>query len=197
MDEVAARFVREVWSTWQAGGWLMLGLAGLSLAIYYAVAEQWRESNRWPVRELLALDEGSIAAFSRMPNEIRGILEASRDDRELVRWFGWLRRQTLQRIDRRLAYLSILVSAAPMTGLLGTVSGLLTTFRGLSAEPGPLADAGSIGIHEAMVTTQTGLIIAIPAFVFTFVLQGRRETWAAAITHVESVALRRMRREAA
>jgi biopolymer transport protein ExbB len=60
-------------------------------------------------------------------------------------------------------YLSIIGATAPMLGLLGTVSGMIKAFQtiGRAGMGKPEDLAGNIG--EALVTTATGLIIAIPA----------------------------------
>jgi len=68
-------------------------------------------------------------------------------------------------------YLSIIGGTAPMLGLLGTVSGMIKAFSVISqggmGDPGKLA--GSIG--EALITTATGLVIAIPAMMAYFVFK--------------------------
>jgi len=60
-------------------------------------------------------------------------------------------------------YLSIIGATAPMLGLLGTVSGMIKAFQTIGAQGmgKPEALAGNIG--EALMTTATGLVIAIPA----------------------------------
>ncbi len=70
-------------------------------------------------------------------------------------------------------YLSIVSSIAPMVGMLGTVSGMISGFRVLMqmGMGDPSAMAGSIS--EAMITTAAGLIIAIPAMVFYFYFKSR------------------------
>ena len=65
-----------------------------------------------------------------------------------------------------------LVAVAPLLGLLGTVSGMMVTFDGLStmsffSQQGGIAG----GISEALLTTQAGLIIAVPAFIAARILQ--------------------------
>ena len=65
-------------------------------------------------------------------------------------------------LEKSLGLLGVLGSVAPFLGLLGTVTGLITTFGALTAlgsnEPRLLAG----GISEALITTQAGLIVAIP-----------------------------------
>lgn len=63
-------------------------------------------------------------------------------------------------------YLSIVATLSPMVGLLGTVSGMVKAFRNIAAQgmgkPELLAD----NISEALITTASGLIVAIPAMFF-------------------------------
>ena len=65
-------------------------------------------------------------------------------------------------------YLSIIGATAPMLGLLGTVSGMIKAFQTIGSKgmgkPQELAE----NIGEALVTTATGLIIAIPAMLFYY-----------------------------
>lgn len=66
------------------------------------------------------------------------------------------------RLERHLTTLSVLAAAAPLLGLLGTVSGLITMFQVIT-EHGvndPKLLAGGIG--EALIATETGLLVAIP-----------------------------------
>jgi len=67
-------------------------------------------------------------------------------------------------VERRIPFIGVLAGAAPLAGLLGTVSGMLVTFAGLatSSTAQPI-DKISVGISEALITTQAGLLIAIPA----------------------------------
>jgi biopolymer transport protein ExbB len=63
--------------------------------------------------------------------------------------------------------LHVLVSAMPLLGLLGTIIGLLDTFSALSANSGlTISDA----IGKALLTTQAGLLVAIPAMVMLWKL---------------------------
>ena len=68
-------------------------------------------------------------------------------------------------------YLSIIGGTAPMLGLLGTVSGMIKAFQTIAGGGmgKPELLAGNIG--EALITTATGLIIAIPAMICYFVFK--------------------------
>lgn len=61
-----------------------------------------------------------------------------------------------------LALIGVLAAIAPLLGLLGTVTGMIGTFDVLSIFGTGNAKAMAGGISEALITTQTGLLIAIP-----------------------------------
>jgi biopolymer transport protein ExbB len=67
------------------------------------------------------------------------------------------------RLERFLAPLAVCASAAPLLGLLGTVTGMIHTFRLITVFGTGDASLLSSGISEALITTEVGLIIAIPA----------------------------------
>ena len=60
----------------------------------------------------------------------------------------------------RLNYLSMIVTMAPLMGLLGTISGMIESFSIFNLQAGqPMAITGGIG--EALIATATGLLVAI------------------------------------
>jgi biopolymer transport protein ExbB len=66
------------------------------------------------------------------------------------------------RLTDKLAMIGVLAAVAPLLGLLGTVTGMMATFDVLAIFGTGNAKAMANGISEALVTTQTGLLIAIP-----------------------------------
>ena len=74
-----------------------------------------------------------------------------------------------------LPVIAITAATAPLIGLLGTVSGMITTFNLItlfgSGDPKPLAG----GISEALITTLFGLVVAIPALVLHAFLSRRAQ----------------------
>jgi biopolymer transport protein ExbB len=74
--------------------------------------------------------------------------------------------ETVQRINRSmndyLSIIGILAAVAPLLGLLGTVTGMIATFDVLAVFGTGNAKAMAGGISEALITTQTGLLVAIP-----------------------------------
>jgi biopolymer transport protein ExbB len=76
--------------------------------------------------------------------------------------------------DHRLSYLALISAIAPMLGLMGTVYGMILSFRVIATssttpKPSELAD----GISTALFTTLEGLVVAIPAMVFYAFLRNR------------------------
>ena len=65
-------------------------------------------------------------------------------------------------LERYLAVIAVLAKASPLLGLLGTVTGMIATFDIISVFGTGNARAMASGISEALITTQTGLLIAIP-----------------------------------
>jgi biopolymer transport protein ExbB len=77
------------------------------------------------------------------------------------------------RFQSRIAYLSVIGVIAPMVGLTGTVVGMIQAFAAMgqagAADPSKLS--GAIG--HVLHATASGLAVAIPAFVFYYLLRNR------------------------
>lgn len=63
---------------------------------------------------------------------------------------------------------SLLINALPLLGLLGTIMGLLDCFTGLAAE-GVKGERVTRGIADALLSTQLGLICAIPGWLLQYI----------------------------
>lgn len=75
-------------------------------------------------------------------------------------------------LRRNLNYLSTIVTLAPLMGLLGTVTGMISSFSVLSVSQGqPFAITGGVG--EALIATATGLCVAIIALLIHTYLKQR------------------------
>jgi len=65
--------------------------------------------------------------------------------------------------------LGAMIAAAPLLGLLGTVSGMVKTFESLSSSTGQKSMEGLAGgISEVLVATESGLAVAIPAMLLVY-----------------------------
>jgi len=68
----------------------------------------------------------------------------------------------IQGLYRHIPTILVLAAAAPLLGLLGTVNGMVETFRVIGIYGMGNAQAMASGIKEALITTQAGLLVAIP-----------------------------------
>lgn len=125
------------------------------------------------VRDLVAENQVSDAMTlcRRYPSVMGRILLVTianhdRDREELRSVVEDAGRQEVTALDRNLGALGTIAAIAPLLGLTGTVFGMIRTFAIISekgiAHPSQLAG----GISEALITTATGLVIAIPTLIF-------------------------------
>lgn len=75
-------------------------------------------------------------------------------------------------LRRYLSVIVVLAAVAPLFGLLGTVTGMMTTFNVIALFGTGNARAMAGGISEALITTQSGLLVAIPGlFMSAFLIR--------------------------
>ena len=80
----------------------------------------------------------------------------------------------LAKLRKRLYYLSVIVTMAPLLGLLGTISGMITSFSVFNLESGqPTAITGGVG--EALIATAVVLFVFILVINITFSLLRRKD----------------------
>lgn len=104
-------------------------------------------------------------------------------------FFEELRSTEIVPFARDLRVMKVCVSSAPLLGLLGTVTGMLATFGALATGSGGDKTMGMIaaGISEALVTTETGLIIALPGLFFQYQLSRGHDSYKSFLAHLETV----------
>ncbi len=78
-------------------------------------------------------------------------------------------------VQRGMAILAVLGAVAPLMGLLGTVTGMIDTFRIITLFGTSDPKLMSGGISEALVTTELGLVVAIPIMLFHTLLSRRSD----------------------
>lgn len=108
-------------------------------------------------RVLLALVERSITtqgmAFAERKTEIEQAAESEAMD-------------CIKSLEKGFNFLVALGSLSPLTGFLGTVTGMIGAFRSIAEAAEVNAQIVAGGIYEALITTVFGLIVAIIAMVF-------------------------------
>jgi len=81
-------------------------------------------------------------------------------------------KESLQ-VNRRIAFIKIIAVVSPLLGLLGTVTGMIITFQGITLFGAGDPKLMSGGISQALVTTVLGLAVAIPAILLHAMAQGK------------------------
>jgi len=82
-------------------------------------------------------------------------------------------RRQLLGLQRGLPALATIVGGAPLLGLLGTVLGMINIFKAVATGGTGITEQLATGISQALITTATGLIIAIPALFTHSFLEAR------------------------
>ncbi|MHC4600791.1 MAG: MotA/TolQ/ExbB proton channel family protein [Planctomycetota bacterium] len=183
--------IEEIVEKWTAGGPLMAPIAAVSLCAWALIVERWlwlRGAGR-PQRLLGALAGASASrdldeaervcaahpgvaarAASRVLASMRRAPAGAADD--LIREASL---RDFSPAKRRFPAIAVLASVAPLLGLLGTVTGMIDTFEAITlfgtGNPRSLAE----GISEALITTQAGLIVALPTLLAANVLTRRAD----------------------
>jgi biopolymer transport protein ExbB len=162
----------------QDGGAVMWPLALATALAWYAIGYRFLILNGPVLRD-------ARGAAMPVANALR---EARATDANLVSAaLGLVFGPFEDRVGRLRILLSALVVAAPLLGLLGTVSGMMETFGSLGDGSLHSADGGiAAGVSEALITTQMGLAVAIPGLLVGRVLsrrEGRLREKLAALRH--------------
>lgn len=192
---------------WISGGWAMLGIAAIALVIFGMGAHVHL---RLRAKGFLSVPERTWRRWIDHPSERTGpigdLLEfvtGGTSLKDTAVFFQELRTTETAPFERDLRVMRICVTAAPLVGLLGTVTGMLATFGALSCGSGGDQTMGLVakGISEALVTTETGLVIALPGLFFQYQLVRKHERYKAFLAHLETACTqtlhRRLRRRAA
>lgn len=70
----------------------------------------------------------------------------------------------LLQLNKHIKTIFVLAAVAPLLGLLGTICGIMKTFEVLAYAGAGTAKLVASGISEALITTQVGLVVAIPGY---------------------------------
>lgn len=175
LAETEETFVEHV----KKGGYVMipiLGMAALALLIaiykWSVMAFVGRPSRRAVDQLLQTVAEGEESEARAQAASLKGpmgrMLQAGvaqlGQPKALIEEVMYERTLTARmHLQRALPFIAICAASAPLLGLLGTVSGIINTFKQMMIDGG--ADAASVsgGISEALITTKFGLIVAIPS----------------------------------
>jgi len=178
-----AQKVASIKETWwehvQKGGAIMIPMAVLAGAALLVVLLKWlsmafvRRPSKRQVDQLLDCIEGSdyasaVEVAQAMPGPGGRMLEAGAEHlgepRDLIEEVMFEKVLTTRlKLQSWLPFVAICATSAPLLGLLGTVTGIMQTFALMTEFGTGDPKILSSGISEALITTEHGLIIAIPS----------------------------------
>lgn len=192
LPESIQSFLNEAFDIWLSGGWAMIAIASVSLVMFSLGMHVWLKLNgkgftmresTW--RHWIQHPEQREGHVGRLLNFVSG----GRSVNETIDIFDEVRAAEVAPFERDLRVMKICVSTAPLLGLLGTVTGMLATFAALSSGAGGDKTMSMVaeGISEALITTETGLVIALPGLFFHYQLVRKLERYKAFLAHVETV----------
>lgn len=159
-------FVKVFSEMFESGGILMYPLALLASYLYYTGFKIFFRLRA--INKICLNDSLFASAYSKFV-EAEFVGKASNDIKSV---FTSLRLELLSGVERRLLMLKILSSVAPLIGLLGTVAGMMLSISSAADNAGNVAD----GISKALITTQAGLVVAIPSWIIAMVATSQMQT---------------------
>lgn len=192
-----SEFFSFVWQTWVEGGWLMIPLSALALLIYFeAMAIILRlgkaKVKKTPREIWYSWLDNPDQGKGHIGDVIRFVVGDGIRGHDAILRVEAVKSKLLPEINSRIVVLSVLVTIAPLMGLLGTVIGMLTTFRGLATTSGQAVDLVAEGIRVALITTQTGLMIAIPGYIFISMVVRNRNLYLTFLAELETCIVQRI-----
>jgi len=190
----ASKIVEGLFDYFEKGGWVMTPLAIGTFVLWYALGYRYMLLQRGQSATVTEL----LSAYGRGQGQApRGIVDtaaylcvrAAQGVRENPRR---LLDDACAVVERDLRRGRILikgvVAAAPLTGLLGTVLGMIETFDSL-ADMSLYSASGGIagGISQALFTTQMGLVVAVPGILIGRALDKRQTVLAGELARIKDL----------
>jgi biopolymer transport protein ExbB len=183
MDALVAQYLR-LESYLYTGGMVMLPLVLISVVMWLLIVDRALFFRRLYRKNMGLQTAWEHIRDNRMPDpqQYRGAVSLlvarfqvrRSHDKALDRF---ILDETVLSINRSLndylAFIGVLAAVAPLMGLLGTVTGMIGTFDILSVFGTGNAKGMAGGISEALITTQTGLLVAIPGLYMKGFLERR------------------------
>ncbi len=159
------------------GGFVMFPLVAVSVVMWTLIIDRLREFAIWrqgdvditgAVEMLSGHQPGTAAPSGLRASLVHNFLRERSGDLDLDRdILGQCTLRLRLRLDERLAVIGVLSAIAPLLGLLGTVLGMIETFDVIAVFGTGNSRAMASGIGVALITTQTGLLVAIPGMLMS------------------------------
>ena len=181
---------KTLWEQIKEGGWVMFPIGGVSIITFYLIGDGFIRVTS--PRKMLPADQvASVKDFFRKGQYVDAYHYCKAQDsafanvaRMAISSLGDGKAATEEaivtemtkessRIQTFVSYLSVIGVCAPMIGLLGTVTGMISAFAVLGSAGIGDPSSLSAAIGEVLVATASGLFIAIPAFGSYYWLRNR------------------------
>jgi len=192
--------LQTMWHTWATGGWVMIAMVLLSLFIYVSAAHLLITAYRRGLTKATdVVLRNWVAKPDSAPASVRELMRYTQDEvhsiKDIEGRFREVEATQVTDLDRRITFLNVLVISAPLFGLLGTVLGMLLTFKAIGIGGSSASETIAKGISEALVATQTGMMVAIPGLIMASIAKRWRNEYVAFLARLESITLRHFRPE--
>jgi biopolymer transport protein ExbB len=173
-----AAMLDAMWKTLVSGGALMIPIAVISVTMWILILTRYShlrtqgedtedlvehfamEFASRNYREALDLCKGGSGVVKRALRE--ACSRGARTLEELHNYLDDIILREIPALNRHLSFIGALVAVAPLLGLLGTVTGMISTFDVITTSGAGDPKALSAGISVALLTTEAGLVVAIP-----------------------------------
>lgn len=189
IEESIGKTVLSIINSGGAIAWIIVSLGGLAallvilrtLFLRHASAATGRVTDEVSVLVKKGNLEDALQACKRLKGSTSRVVAAAvrNLDRDRVHVEDIVSEQILHEsahLNRFGAFIIVIAAVAPLLGLLGTVTGMIATFDIITEFGTGDPKLLSSGISIALVTTEIGLIVAIPALVFGNLLSGWSES---------------------
>lgn len=182
--EVAGTTAKQSISFWGltvAGGWVMIPLIILWILAIYLFVERMLTINKADedpdqfmskVKDLVI--KGDINGAKTLCNQNhtpiarmieKGISRIGRPLKNIESSIENVGKIEVFKLEKNLSFMATIAGAAPMLGFLGTVLGMVKAFIAVSQQAGSMSPKLlSSGIYTALITTVTGMIVGIMAY---------------------------------
>ena len=172
-----------------SGGWLMVPIIACSIVSLAIIGERFWSLNSkkilpselvssvWKLHKANQLDKSKVQSLSNSSPLGRvlaaGIMNQSHGREIMKECIEEVGRQIAHDLEKYLNSLGTIASITPLLGLLGTVIGMINVFAAIMANGvgDPTVLAG--GISQALITTASGMSVAIPSLMFYRYFRGK------------------------
>lgn len=176
-------FITEFVAFMEHGGIVMLPLAIAVLILWYAIGYRFATLKRGNPRSVRRLIGRYAQHREQNPKGIidsavvQGLQMAEIYQHNLRSHLDGAFAEYSREMSKYSKLIMTIVAAAPLTGLLGTVTGMIETFDSLVSANLFAQNGGGIagGISQALFTTQMGLVVAIPGLIIGRALDRKQQ----------------------